>query len=76
MLSARKADELEAAQAYLHARGIEADWIAADGAREDDIGRLADQTLARLTHVDILMNNAGATWGRLPRTTRSKHGTR
>lgn len=63
ILSARKADELQAAQAHLHTRGIVADWIAADSAREDDIERLADEAIARLGHVDILVNNAGATWG-------------
>jgi NAD(P)-dependent dehydrogenase (short-subunit alcohol dehydrogenase family) len=63
VISARKSDELQAAQAHLQARGIEADWIAADAAREDDIARLADETLARLGHLDILVNNAGATWG-------------
>jgi NAD(P)-dependent dehydrogenase (short-subunit alcohol dehydrogenase family) len=63
VLSARKADELEAAQTHLAARGVEAEWIAADGARESDIGRLADEALSRLGHVDILVNNAGATWG-------------
>ncbi|WP_454721171.1 MULTISPECIES: SDR family oxidoreductase [Cupriavidus] len=63
VLSARKADELQSAQAHLKARGIDAEWIAADGARDADIARLADETLARLGHVDILVNNAGATWG-------------
>ncbi|MFT3720661.1 SDR family oxidoreductase [Pseudorhodoferax sp.] len=63
MLSARKADELKEAQAHLKSLGIEADWVAADGARDDDIRRLADEALARLGHVDILVNNAGATWG-------------
>ncbi|SEA41553.1 gluconate 5-dehydrogenase [Paraburkholderia sartisoli] len=63
ILSARKSDELRAAQAHLHARGITADWIAADGAREDDIERLADEAVTKLGHVDILVNNAGATWG-------------
>ncbi|MGY8526859.1 SDR family oxidoreductase [Paracidovorax citrulli] len=63
VLSARKADELQEAQQHLRERGIEADWIVADGAREDDIARLADETLSRLGQVDILVNNAGATWG-------------
>jgi len=63
VLSARKADELRVAQAHLRDRGIEADWIAADGAVEADIARLADEALARLGHIDILVNNAGATWG-------------
>ena len=63
VLSARKADELQSAQAHLKARGIEAEWIAADGSREEEIARLADEALGKLGHVDILVNNAGATWG-------------
>jgi gluconate 5-dehydrogenase len=63
VLSARKADELKEAQAHLKSLGIEADWIAADGAIEADIRRLADEALAKLGHIDILVNNAGATWG-------------
>jgi gluconate 5-dehydrogenase len=63
LLSARKPEELEAACARLRAAGIDADWIAADAAREDDVARLAQQAIERLGHVDILVNNAGATWG-------------
>jgi gluconate 5-dehydrogenase len=63
VLSARKADELEAARQHLAAQRIEAEWIAADGACESDIARLADDALARCGHIDILVNNAGATWG-------------
>ena len=63
MLSARKADELEGAVASLQDAGIDARWIAADAARETDIHRLADETLERMGDVDILINNAGATWG-------------
>lgn len=63
MLTARKADELEQAAAQLQSQGIEAQWIAADCARENDIQRLGAQTLERLGDIDILVNNAGATWG-------------
>ncbi|HRZ01023.1 MAG TPA: SDR family oxidoreductase [Burkholderiaceae bacterium] len=63
LVSARKADELEAAATTLRAQGVAAEWIAADAAREADIARLADEALHRLGHVDILVNNAGATWG-------------
>jgi len=63
MLSSRKADDLEQACAELQAAGIDARWIAADCAREDDIQRLASETLQRMGDVDILVNNAGATWG-------------
>ncbi|WP_346824804.1 SDR family oxidoreductase [Ralstonia solanacearum] len=63
VLSARKADELRDAQAHLKTLGIDADWVAADGAVEADIQHLADEALAKLGYVDILVNNAGATWG-------------
>ncbi len=63
MLSARKADELEVAVADLQAAGIDARWIAADCAKEEDIHRLADETMQRMGDIDILVNNAGAAWG-------------
>jgi gluconate 5-dehydrogenase len=63
VLAARKADELEAACSRLRADGVDASWIAADTAREGDIGALVDGSLQRLGHIDILVNNAGATWG-------------
>jgi NAD(P)-dependent dehydrogenase (short-subunit alcohol dehydrogenase family) len=63
MLSSRKAADLEEAVADLQAVGIDARWIAADCSREEDIRKLADQTLERMGNVDILVNNAGAAWG-------------
>jgi len=63
MLSSRKAEDLEQACAELQAAGIDARWIAADCAREEDIARLARETLERMGDLDILINNAGASWG-------------
>ena len=63
MLTSRKAADLEQAAAELQAQGIDARWIAADCAKEEDIARLASETLQRMGHVDILVNNAGAAWG-------------
>jgi len=63
MLSSRKAGDLEEATADLQAAGIDARWIAADCAREEDIRRLADETVQRMGPIDILVNNAGAAWG-------------
>ena len=63
MLSSRKASDLEEAAADLQAAGIDARWIAADCGREEDIRKLADQTLERMGDVHILVNNAGAAWG-------------
>jgi NAD(P)-dependent dehydrogenase (short-subunit alcohol dehydrogenase family) len=63
MLSSRKASDLEEAVGDLQAAGIDARWIAADCAREEDVRKLADQTIERMGDVDILVNNAGAAWG-------------
>jgi len=63
LLSARKADELQKAQAHLQQLGIDADWIAADGSKDADIHALAEAAIEKLGKVDILVNNAGATWG-------------
>jgi gluconate 5-dehydrogenase len=63
VVNSRKAEDLEQAVAELQAAGIDARWIAADCAREDDIQRLAAETLQRVGDVDILVNNAGASWG-------------
>ncbi|KVN41754.1 gluconate 5-dehydrogenase [Burkholderia pyrrocinia] len=63
IVTARKADELRDAQRTLAELGINAGWIAANGAQDDDIARIADEALDQLGHVDILVNNAGATWG-------------
>jgi gluconate 5-dehydrogenase len=63
MLSSRKAEDLEEAVATLQAGGIDARWIAADCAQEADIRRLATETHERMGPVDILINNAGASWG-------------
>ena len=63
LLSSRKAADLQAAADALIARGLQAQWIAADAAQPAEAERLAQEALARLGRVDILVNNAGATWG-------------
>lgn len=63
IISARKAEELEAATAELRGLGIETDWIAADSSKEEEINRLSEQALKLAGRVDILINNAGNTWG-------------
>jgi NAD(P)-dependent dehydrogenase (short-subunit alcohol dehydrogenase family) len=63
VLSSRKQSDLDEAVAHLSSRGIEASAIAADLGQESAIKPLVDEALARLGHIDILINNAGATWG-------------
>lgn len=62
MLCARHADALEAACADLQAAGLDARWVAADCAVEADLQKLVSETLQRMGDVDILVNNAAASW--------------
>ncbi|MEO5734686.1 MAG: SDR family oxidoreductase [Rubrivivax sp.] len=63
MLCSRKAADLEQAAAALKAKGIDAQWIAADAADPAQIQRVVDGTMQKFGRIDILINNAGATWG-------------
>lgn len=62
-ITARKVDELEDARSQLAAQGIEATALVADLARADSAGPLVDAVLAKFGRIDVLVNNAGATWG-------------
>jgi len=64
-LNARNAAEVEEVVAQLNARGIEADGIACDLGKLDTnpITTLVDAAEARFGTVDVLVNNAGTTWG-------------
>ena len=63
MLTSRKAADLESAEAHLSERGIDARWVAADAADPAQVQKVVDETMHRLGRIDILINNAGATWG-------------
>ncbi|MBV8635039.1 MAG: SDR family oxidoreductase [Burkholderiaceae bacterium] len=63
VLSSRKQADLDEAVAHLKKKGISASAIAADVSQESAIEPLVDEALKRLGHIDILINNAGATWG-------------
>ena len=63
VLSSRKQADLDEAVAHLKERGISATAIAADLSNEAHIAPLVNEALKRLGHIDILINNAGASWG-------------
>ena len=63
VLVARKADELQAGAEQLRAKGITAHTIAADLAKPEEGARVAAAALAQAGRIDVLVNNAGATWG-------------
>lgn len=62
-ITARKREELDAAVAHLAGQGIEAAAFQGDLARHETIPGLLDAVLARVGTIDVLVNNAGTTWG-------------
>ncbi len=62
-LTARKADELAAAQVELGAKGYDVFVAPSDLSKPESIAPMVDAVLARFGRIDILMNNAGASWG-------------
>jgi NAD(P)-dependent dehydrogenase (short-subunit alcohol dehydrogenase family) len=62
-ITARKATELEQARSHLRGLGIDAFTVVSDLARVETIAPMVTAVIAALGPVDILINNAGATWG-------------
>ncbi len=62
-LTARKPDELELARKELAEKGYDVFVHASDLSRPDSISPMVDATIAHFGRIDILMNNAGASWG-------------
>ena len=62
-ISARKADELKRAKDDLAQIGVEAYAIVSDLQKTDSIPALVDEVATTLGAIDVLINNAGATWG-------------
>src|SRR5688572_25476655 len=62
-VSARKKEELDEATKHLSALGITAKAYPADIGKREHIVPLADAVLKDFGKVEILVNNAGATWG-------------
>ncbi len=62
-LTARKANELEEARAYLTGLGYEVFVHTSDLANPDTIAPMVDAVIAHYGRIDILVNNAGASWG-------------
>lgn len=63
VISSRKQADLDEAVAFLAGHGVAAHAIAADLSQDAHAEALVSAALEQLGHIDILINNAGASWG-------------
>lgn len=63
MLVARREEWLKPTVAEMQARGLRCEGALADVAKPDDIQRVVAQTMRAYGQIDILINNAGVSWG-------------
>jgi NAD(P)-dependent dehydrogenase (short-subunit alcohol dehydrogenase family) len=63
LLTSRKAADLEESAAQLQRSGIKVQWVAGDASNPGDVQRVVDETMRHFGQIDILINNAGASWG-------------
>jgi len=63
VITSRKQAELDEAVAHLKQRGVDVMAVASDLSKESAVTPLVVTAMKHLGHIDILINNAGATWG-------------
>ena len=63
LITSRKADALQETLTALRALGAEADGCVADLATNEGVLAVIEWMTSRCTSLDVLVNNAGSTWG-------------
>lgn len=66
MLCARREEWLNETLAEFRGRGFNAEGKTCDVAKAEDVQAVVDETLEKFGAVDILINNAGVSWGEMP----------
>lgn len=66
MLCARRAEWLDETISEFGGKGFNAVGTVCDVAKPEDVQAVIDETLAKFGAVDILINNAGISWGAMP----------
>ncbi len=66
MLCARRAEWLDETTAEFRARDFSVESALCDVAKQTDIQTVVDETIEKFGKIDILINNAGISWGAMP----------
>ncbi len=66
MLCARRAEWLDETVAAFRANNYTVEGKVCDVAKADDIQAVVDETVGKFGKIDILINNAGISWGAMP----------
>jgi len=68
MLCARRDEWLKPAVSDMRARGFRAEGALCDVANPEQVQSVVDKTIADFGKIDVLVNNAGLSWGERPET--------
>src|SRR5215211_7136126 len=63
MLCARREEWLTPTVEEMRAKGFRAEGLRCDVSKPEDVQRVVDRTIEVYGQVDILLNNAGVSWG-------------
>lgn len=66
MLCARRAEWLDETLQEFRAKNFRVEGKICDVSKADDVQALVDETVKTFSKIDVLINNAGVTWGALP----------
>ena len=66
MLCARRAEWLDETVEEFHGRGFSVEGMVCDVAKADDVEAVVRNTKEKFGSLDILINNAGISWGAMP----------
>lgn len=66
MLCARRAEWLDETLAEFRSNNYRAEGRVGDVSRAEDVQAIVDETISKFGRIDILINNAGISWGAMP----------
>jgi gluconate 5-dehydrogenase len=66
MLCARRAEWLDETVAVFKAKNFNVESVLCDVSKPDDIQTVVDATIEKFGRIDVLINNAGISWGAMP----------